>query len=265
MAIALSGPVMYGTLQWLAGAESSYVHLLILSVVWCGVVLPARRLLIILLADAVVLFLPATYGDLSVQLLPGRITTLGIAWTLSVLCLAWSCRLRGMRRTLEAQRAAADELARVDVLTGLDNRRALEEALVCQSALARRSGRSMAVLVGDLDRFKAINDLHGHHTGDRVLRDVARVLRDVVRTPDQCFRWGGDEFVVLLGEADEAQAHDIADRVAAAIRERCATPDGAPVTMTFGAAARSADAIGTELLATADAALLAAKSAVRAA
>jgi diguanylate cyclase (GGDEF)-like protein len=263
MLVALCGPVMVGVLQWLAGSASSYAQILILSVVWSAVVLPARRLLVVLLADTVVVFLPAAYGVWGAELLPQRIATLGIAWTLATLCLVWSGRIRDIARTLDAQRAAADELARIDVLTGLGNRRALDEALTAQAALADRTGRPVAALVGDLDGFKRINDLHGHHTGDQLLRDVSVVLRKVVRRPDACFRWGGDEFVVLLGDADGTEARLVAQRVSRAIGERCATPDGRPVTMTVGAAAHAPGAIGANLLADADAALLAAKSGVR--
>jgi diguanylate cyclase (GGDEF)-like protein len=263
MAIALAGPVMIGTLQWLAGSASSYHQVLILSVVWCGVVLPARRLAILMLADAVVAFLPAAYGDWSASLLPDRIATLGVAWALALLCLAWSSRLRGLGRTLHAERSAADDLARIDALTGLGNRRALDEAIVTQIALARRTGRPVSALVGDLDGFKAINDRHGHHMGDALLRDVAAVLREVIRGPDACFRWGGDEFVVLLGDADAAEAREVAARIATAIDERCATPDGMPVSMSLGAAAHAEGVTGAELLADADTAMLLVKSGAR--
>jgi diguanylate cyclase (GGDEF)-like protein len=260
MAVALSGPAMIATLQWLAGAESAYVQILILSVVWCGVVLPPRRLGLVLLADTVVVFLPAAYGRWTPGLLPERLATLGIAWTLAFVCLLHSARVREIRRTLGAQRAAADELARVDALTGLGNRRALDEALIAQAALARRTGRPLAALVGDLDGFKLINDRHGHHAGDALLRAVAETLRDVVRVPDACFRWGGDEFVVLLADVDVAGAEDVAARIAAAVRQRCSTPDGGPVGLTLGAAEHVAGASGPRLLAIADAALLAAKA-----
>jgi diguanylate cyclase (GGDEF)-like protein len=265
MVLALSGPLMLGTLQWLAGSTSPYVQLVILSVVWSGSILHARRLLLVLLADTAVVFLPVVYGDWQSEMLNQRLTTLGITWSLALLCLVWSSHIREIRRTLDAQRVAADELARVDALTGLGNRRALDEALVAQVALAHRSGRPIAALVGDLDDFKRINDVYGHHAGDQLLRDVAAVLGEVVRRPDASFRWGGDEFVVLLGEADEAAAFDVADRIASAIRGRCATPDGTPVTMTIGTAAHAAGTVGVELLADADAALLVAKSGARSA
>jgi diguanylate cyclase (GGDEF)-like protein len=263
MAIALAGPGMLAALQWLAGSASSYVQLVILSVVWCAVVLPARRLLILLLADTAVVFLPAAYGDWHADMLAERVATLGITWSLGFLCLVWSGHIRGIRRQLDAQRIAADELARVDSLTGLGNRRALDEALVAHVARAHRSGRPIAALVGDLDGFKAINDLYGHHTGDRLLRDVATVLRDVVRAPDASFRWGGDEFVVLLGDADVAGAREVAARIEEAVGARCHTPDDTPVTITLGAAEHESGTVGAELLAEADAAMLAAKSGSR--
>jgi diguanylate cyclase (GGDEF)-like protein len=260
LAVALSGPLMIAILQWLSGGDSSYVQLLILSVVWTAVVLPAPRLLIVLLADSAVVFLPAAYGRWEPSTLHDRVATISIAWMLAALCLVWSGRARGIGRMLGAQRAAADELARVDALTGLGNRRALDEALTGQVALAQRAGRPLAALVGDIDAFKQTNDRHGHHAGDRILRDVAGVMRDVVRRPDACFRWGGDEFVVLLPDTDAGSAQDVADRIGIAIGERCASPDGVPVSLTLGAAAHAHGASGAQLLGAADAALLVAKA-----
>jgi diguanylate cyclase (GGDEF)-like protein len=260
LAVALSGPLMIAILQWLSGGESSFVQILILAVVWCGVVLPGRRLLIVLLAYSAVVFLPAAYGQWEPSTLPDRIATIAIAWMLGALCLVWSRRARGIGRTLGAQRAAADELARMDTLTHLGNRRALDEAIVGQVAMAQRTGRPFAALVGDLDAFKQTNDRHGHHAGDRILRDVAAVLLEVVRRPDGCFRWGGDEFVVLLPDTDLAGAQEVAGRIKAAIGERCASPDGVPVRLTLGAAAHADGASGAQLVASADAALLAAKA-----
>jgi diguanylate cyclase (GGDEF)-like protein len=260
---ALSGPVMLGTLQWLSGRESSYVQLLILSVVWCAVVLPARRLAIAVAFETAVVFLPAATGDWTSELLSERIATLGVTWTLAVVVLIHSTRMRNVRRSLRADAAHADELARVDALTGLGNRRALDEALVAHVALAARTGRPLSALIGDLDGFKQINDRLGHHDGDRILQDVALAMRDVVRTPDSCFRWGGDEFVVLLAETDLAAAETIADRIALAVATRCTTADGATVTLTLGTAEHITGQPATRLLTIADAALLAAKAGAR--
>ena len=262
--IALTGPLMLGTLQWLSGAGSSFVQLMILSVVWCGVVLPARRLALVVACDTVVVFLPIASGDwVTSTMLPERLTTLGIMWALAVVTYVHAVRTRNVRRSLGAQAAEADELARVDALTGLGNRRALDEALVTQVALAGRTARPLSALVGDLDGFKQINDHHGHDAGDTILRAVAATMRDVVRLPDACFRWGGDEFVVLLPDTGLAAAESIAGRIATTIAARCATPGGTSVTLTLGCAEHVAPQTGARLLAIADAALLAAKSAAR--
>jgi diguanylate cyclase (GGDEF)-like protein len=262
MGVGLSGPVMLATLQWLAGGKAAYAELLILSVLWSAVVLPPLRLVVVAALDAVVVFLPRIYGGHPHEI-ADNLATIGIVWTLALVCAIHAERMRNIRRTLIGERVEADELARVDALTGLGNRRALDEALVVQVALTTRSDRPLSALVGDLDGFKQINDRFGHHGGDRILEHVAAVMRDVVRTPDTCFRWGGDEFVVLLAGADLAEAEEIGARVAAAVSARCATSDGAPVSITLGAAEHVAGQSGSRLLAIADGALLATKSGAR--
>lgn len=99
------------------------------------------------------------------------------------------------RQQLERLR---DQEAREDVLTQLPNRRALNERLAEAMARARRSQKSLAVLFMDLDGFKAVNDQHGHTTGDALLREIAKRLKTAVRETDYVARWAGDEFVVLL-------------------------------------------------------------------
>jgi diguanylate cyclase (GGDEF)-like protein len=264
-AVALSGPLMLGVLQWLSGPGASFQQILILSVVWCGVVLPARRLFVVLACDTAVIFLPAFGDEWDARLMmPERVATLGIVWALGTVCLIHATRMRDVRRQLRLEAAQADTLARVDALTGLGNRRALDETLVRLVATAMRTGRPLSALVGDLDRFKQINDRHGHHDGDRILREVALSMRDIVRTPDACFRWGGDEFVVLLPDTPLAEAEQVADRISTTVAGRCATATGEAVGITFGCAEHVEHQTGARLLAIADAALLAAKSTARA-
>ncbi len=105
------------------------------------------------------------------------------------------------------------QMARTDSLTGLANRRAIEEHLTRATARARRTGQPLAVVMIDLDTFKQINDRHGHGAGDRVLCAVADCMRQVLRAEEPCGRWGGDEFVVLLPEADAAQAQAVVERL----------------------------------------------------
>jgi diguanylate cyclase (GGDEF)-like protein len=110
-----------------------------------------------------------------------------------------------------SERMAAS--ARTDSLTGLYNRRAVEEHLARAAASARRHVQPMSVLMIDLDRFKQTNDRHGHAAGDRVLCAVADCMRDGLRAEDVPGRWGGDEFIVVLPSADELEARAVATRL----------------------------------------------------
>ena len=122
---------------------------------------------------------------------------------------------------LHASRERLAEQARTDPLTGLFNRGSFAERLEHAIAAARRSGRGLALLFVDLDRFKQVNDRHGHSVGDNVLQHVAQRLKCVVRDVDTVGRLGGDEFVLLLEGVDVE--HD-ASRVAQALIELFRTP-----------------------------------------
>ncbi len=104
-----------------------------------------------------------------------------------------------------------------DPLTGLNNRLAMEMNLPREIDLAKRHSQAMAVLVMDLDGFKAINDGHGHDVGDQVLREVADVISQVVRNTDLVFRYGGDEFVCGLAQTDIHGAIDVSERIRSSI------------------------------------------------
>jgi diguanylate cyclase (GGDEF)-like protein len=110
-----------------------------------------------------------------------------------------------------------EQQSREDQLTGLYNRRGLEEML---ARLARRSGCAEHPLVGiviDVDDFKAVNDKFGHSVGDRVLVEIAQAISDSVRPNDICGRVGGDEFMVLLPSCAMSEAHGIAERIRDAV------------------------------------------------
>ena len=110
------------------------------------------------------------------------------------------------------------EQARVDGLTGLENRAALEASLAAAVASHERTGSPASLLMIDLDGFKGINDTHGHGIGDELLRRVGACLRKNSRPYDVPCRYGGDEFVVLLGQTEGPAAHKVAERILAGLR-----------------------------------------------
>jgi diguanylate cyclase (GGDEF)-like protein len=103
--------------------------------------------------------------------------------------------------------------ARVDALTGLANRRAVEEILAAEISRAQRFAHQLAVVLLDLDHFKKINDSFGHAAGDVMLRAVSRLLTSLARQGDTVARWGGEEFVVVLPETDLVGAFRFAERL----------------------------------------------------
>jgi diguanylate cyclase (GGDEF)-like protein len=152
--------------------------------------------------------------------------------------------------------------ALVDGLTGLSNRRHAEDRLESELARAERFGGPLAIVMADLDDFKAVNDVHGHPVGDTVLREFARVLGATVRDADVAGRWGGEEFLLVLPGTDSAGAALLAERIRAHLAERSLlTPEGVPVRVTasFGIAAYEPGQALETLVATADSALYEAK------
>jgi diguanylate cyclase (GGDEF)-like protein len=125
-------------------------------------------------------------------------------------------------------------LALTDPLTGLYNRRKLDEVLELEIERARRYGRPLSLIMLDMDQMKAINDRHGHPAGDEVLRRVAQAIRSQVRRVDLPTRYGGDEFLVVLPEANEEEANRIAGRIRQEI-VRTAMPD-IPASASAGVA-----------------------------
>lgn len=116
--------------------------------------------------------------------------------------------------------AELDWALRVDPLTGVRNRRHLQERLPEVASAAQRHGRPWALLMVDVDWFKRINDEDGHAGGDAVLREVAQAIVHEARMEDLAGRWGGDEFLVILPDTDLAGAEILANRIAERVRER---------------------------------------------
>jgi len=146
-------------------------------------------------------------------------------------------------------------LALTDSLTGVSNNRYFWERLESELSRAKRYGRPLAVLMGDVDDFKKYNDQHGHLTGDRVLRDVAQALDAVKRSMDTVARYGGEEFGVILPEASAVKAFEIAERFRDAVFEKT------KISLSLGVAAYPDHAESArDLVQRADQALLYAKA-----
>lgn len=160
--------------------------------------------------------------------------------------------------------SASRELAEIDALTGLPNRRRFEADIEQEWDRCRRYGRPMSVVMVDLDHFKELNDTNGHLYGDEVLHGAARAMSDVLRTSDTAYRYGGEEFVVLLRETALDDALVVAERLRAAVEHVSLHGRSRVVTASAGVAERASTmAHHTELVAKADVALYEAKAAGR--
>jgi diguanylate cyclase (GGDEF)-like protein len=164
---------------------------------------------------------------------------------------------RPLLRTFRWTEEQASE-ARIDSLTGLANRRALEEILAAEISRAQRFAHQLAVVLLDLDRFKEINDSFGHAAGDVMLRAVSRLLTSLARQGDTVSRWGGEEFVVVLPETDLAGAQRFAERLRRTIEAH--TIGEMQTSASCGVATMLPEDSVEELLGAADQALYQAKS-----
>lgn len=117
------------------------------------------------------------------------------------------------RAALEALNRELERLASTDTLTGAFNRRKFQELSVRECAAARRGGTPLSLVLLDIDHFKQFNDVHGHETGDAVLREVAQVLRENIRENDYLVRWGGEEFLVFAPGSGAPAGHALAEKL----------------------------------------------------
>ena len=158
----------------------------------------------------------------------------------------------------------AERDALVDALTGLANRRQADDTLAQELTRSERLGGTVGLILADIDDFKAVNDRHGHPTGDAVLRDFAETLRETIREIDTAARWGGEEFAVVLPGTDLSGAAQLAERIRTRLAEReIVSADGVAirVTASFGTAVSGPATTLGELVEAADEALYRAKRA----
>ncbi len=172
-------------------------------------------------------------------------------------------RIVELHRQLEAKNLLLEELALTDPLTGLPNRRAIEDWATRQLSGALRYGFSFLVVLADLDHFKAVNDTYGHDAGDSVLRKFSEILKTNSRRSDICGRIGGEEFLFILTHTTQENARVVIERIRAELEATKFDFNGGSLTVTasFGLAAfegtQTADF--NRLVTQADVALYAAK------
>jgi len=172
-------------------------------------------------------------------------------------------RIKRLADELEKVNKRLAELATIDPLTQVANRRAVETRLAHEFQRERRYKHPLACILVDIDHFKAVNDNYGHPIGDKVLVEVAAAIRESIRATDLVARFGGEEFIVLAPETTIAAAQMVAERIRRAITAKTTakTDQGLPVvTASLGVASTEVQVVDeNELVAKADAALYRAK------
>ena len=169
--------------------------------------------------------------------------------------------VRNLRRAEEFNSYLRD-LANKDPLTGLRNRRALDEALAIESQRSRRYGTPLCALIVDIDHFKPINDTHGHPAGDEVLRHLSTIFRENSRSTDIVGRWGGEEFLILCPGISLSEGRTFAEKLRQTV-ERASFANDLSLTVSIGLAEFAANEPARTMIERADRALYRAKASGR--
>src|SRR4051794_19840867 len=249
---------MLALLVWVAGEP--YTELYLLPLIYASAVHPPRRVAVVYFAVAAALLAPQFYDGWSAHQVAEDLARMLLWSTMGFIALLFSATVKVQRLELMADEQEASREARRDPLTGLGNRRAFDEALERVVEGARDSDRPLTLVLSDIQDFKGVNDTHGHLEGDRVLREVASTLAHAVRPSDSCFRWGGDEFAVILPGATPEHAATVVERVSEAVATDVAAPGDEPIGLRFGIAEVRPDMSAEDLVAAADLSLMAERS-----
>ncbi len=150
-------------------------------------------------------------------------------------CSTMLSKVKNLEEQQRIQNAILQEVSRIDPLTGLVNRRSIQE----RYKEAEDNKEIYAVILGDIDDFKKVNDTYGHNIGDKVLKEVARIFKQTIRNEDVVCRWGGEEILIFLPEASKEQAVAVSERILEKIRKiQIETENNHKfsITMTLGVA-----------------------------
>lgn len=192
--------------------------------------------------------------DQAIRWVDGRYVRLEIAVDIS--------ELKQLELQLRQAKEEAEALARIDPLTRIPNRRAFFEQMTQQLAMAARSQVPLCLVMMDVDHFKSLNDRYGHEAGDDALLAIARSVQDSIRDSDQLFRFGGEEFMLIVPDCELPQMTDLVDRIRLAIAALRIPSHGHHIHLTcsFGIARYHDASSIAEMIREADAALYHAKA-----
>lgn len=258
------GLIMIVMIEWLAGGRAApYHHLYVLPALYGAAIHDAHRSLIFVGVVVAALFAPLLYGPTSHELVVDIVAQALMLAALATISRVLFTSARVQRGRLRRAREEADARARRDPLTSLGNRLAFQEAVEREVARARRTGSDLSVVLGDLNDFKRINDSFGHIRGDECLTAAATAIARTVRGGEEAFRWGGDEFALLLPDTTTDEAERARDRMCSEVGRECKAPDGRPLVLVGGTTSLRDGQGVNELVAEVDQALITLKSGER--
>jgi len=251
--------LLIATAQWLSGPSAPFREMLPLTLVAAAFTQTRLRTALFAAGVAAAAFAPLIYAPSSIPVL--HVVVEVVVWiTLAIVIVLLTEHLHARRVDLSLAEQAARHQARIDELTGLLNRRAFQEALAHVAPEDDRRERRVTLVLIDLDSFKLINDRYGHLAGDACLRAVGDALRRSVRDRDRAYRWGGDEFAVVLTDSSDEDATMVVERIRACVEEAKPLPDGTSPTLGCGWATHQAGQTAADLLELADQRLLRTKA-----
>lgn len=256
LVLAYATTVQLAVLMWLAGGWSTpYDEFFLAMIVGASLTHPARRAAPFVIVAELLVLTPILYGQTDGRLAE-VLFSLAIWSAVATFCVNVMNTLREQRLE-QAQRGdhAIDE-ARRDQLTGAENRRSFDESFERQLLASRVVGRPLTLVMADIDCFKEINDRRGHLEGDAILRLVSQAMQTAARADDRIYRWGGDEFAMLLENTRHEEAAAVCDRVLGELDSRTEASGLPPVRLSFGWEQDSGVGAASALVESADAMLL---------